>query len=190
MCVTLRYAAATNVNPGAAGTTGVHVFVANDCYDPDYTSTGHQPRGFDQLMPLFSHFTVTGSRIKVDFCARNANVYDQVCGIALRPLASTSSDLYDYIEGRRTVSSVVNSGPSSRHTTLSHSFDARSFFGLQDWPVGLDPYRGDSGSSPSERAYFHVFCAPIQAVDAANVDINCLLEFDVCFTEPVTPVES
>ena len=49
-------------------------FVANGAFDPNLTGVGHQPRGFDQFMAGYETFTVTGSKISVNF------VYDAYQG--------------------------------------------------------------------------------------------------------------
>ncbi len=48
----LRYTDSLTVQH-SFGNAGTYIFRANDCYDPDLTSTGHQPRGFDQFMSLY-----------------------------------------------------------------------------------------------------------------------------------------
>jgi len=69
----LRYFSVFTLNPGAAGSAGVQVFSANGLYDPDITSTGHQPRGFDQSSAMYKTFQVIKRMITVwfsrSFCA-------------------------------------------------------------------------------------------------------------------------
>jgi len=63
---TLRYS--TNISMGAAvGALNTWMFRANDLFDPDYSGTGHQPMGFDQLMSWYNHFCVVRSRIVCTF---------------------------------------------------------------------------------------------------------------------------
>jgi hypothetical protein len=187
--VRLVYTTVASVNPGAAGVCGVHVFRANDLYDTDVTGVGHQPRGFDQWMTMYSHFTVVASKIQVDFCSRDSSVYDAVGGICLRPVQATHSEINDYLESNGRVNSgVVNSGPSAHHLTRRLSFDSHEFFGVD--VLGPSQYRGNSGASPSELAYFHVFAAPIQHQDSTYIDLNVRLEFVAVLTEPVTPPDS
>jgi hypothetical protein len=72
----LRYHDSVPIN-AANGTVAGHVFRANSPYDPDYTASGHQPRYFDQIMPLYDHYQVLGSKITVKFI-NNSN--DHIVG--------------------------------------------------------------------------------------------------------------
>lgn len=49
----------------AAGANYHQVYRGGSMYDPDYTGTGHQPLGFDQIMALYSNFRVKASKIIV-----------------------------------------------------------------------------------------------------------------------------
>ncbi len=70
---TLLYTDEINLDPGVAGVAAYHSFRANDCFDPDETGVGHQPRGFDQIIPMYEHFTVIGSKMKATFMATVIN---------------------------------------------------------------------------------------------------------------------
>lgn len=48
-----------------AGVPSIYVFRGNSLFDPDYTSTGHQPYGFDQYASLYANYYVAGSKIKI-----------------------------------------------------------------------------------------------------------------------------
>lgn len=61
----LIYSDTVTLNPGA-GTLVHHDFRLNSLYDPDLTGTGHQPRGFDQLMAFYQRYRVYGC--KMDVC--------------------------------------------------------------------------------------------------------------------------
>jgi hypothetical protein len=55
--VELDYADMVYCN-SSSGTPGVYQFRLNSAFDPDYTSTGHQPMGFDQWSSYYNHYVV------------------------------------------------------------------------------------------------------------------------------------
>lgn len=65
----LRYATNITLDPTAEnlGATGSNVwqFSANGLYDPDITSTGHQPMFFDNYMSIYQRYRVMYSKISV-----------------------------------------------------------------------------------------------------------------------------
>lgn len=185
----LRYQTFATVNPGAGGQTGVYVMRCNGMFDPDVTGTGHQPRGYDQFATLYSHYTVLGARITVRAHTRNAAVYDQIFAVAVKASSVTHTDMNDYLEGRNVKSKMLDAGPSASGKQIVMNWSAKRFFGKKDI-LGDDLYRASFIANPSEQAFFHIVCAPIQAQDAANVDLDIRIDFIAAFTEPVLPNQS
>lgn len=60
--VKLPYADFFTINCGLA-TTEQYTYRMNSIYDPDYTSTGHQPMGFDQWKAFYEKYIVLGFKI-------------------------------------------------------------------------------------------------------------------------------
>lgn len=52
--------------------TGIQ-FRANSLYDPYYTGTGHQPRGFDQMAAFYNAYEVISCRYRVVISVPNSN---------------------------------------------------------------------------------------------------------------------
>lgn len=48
-----------------SGVGFVYSYRGNSLFDPDFTGTGHQPYGFDQLSALYHSYRVYGSKIRV-----------------------------------------------------------------------------------------------------------------------------
>ena len=59
---TLNYADSYAISPAVVP---VHVLRMNSIYDPDYTTTGHQPMGRDQLAELYNRYRVLGFSYEV-----------------------------------------------------------------------------------------------------------------------------
>lgn len=190
----LRYVGQTTLNPGVAGIAGVHVINAIGLYDPDITGVGHQPRGFDQIMAMYDHYQVIGSKITVSFTQQYGNTYNPMyVGIALKDDSTPYTDANDYLEGRNLVSTVmpahyVNNPATIR--TLSKTFSLRKFLSVTK-AMSSNQYRGTSGTNPNDSAYFHIFGAPVNSgADEPSFVINFRIDFIAVFTEPRQPASS
>lgn len=190
----LRYVGQTTLNPGVAGIAGVHVINAIGLYDPDITGAGHQPRGFDELMSMYDHYQVIGSKITVTFSQNYGSTYNPLyIGIALKDDNTPYTDVNDYLEGRNLISTIlpahyVNNPATAR--TLVKTFSLRKFLSVTK-AMSSNQYRGNSGANPNDSAYFHIFSAPINSgADEPSFVINFRIDFIVVFTEPRQPSAS
>lgn len=183
-CTKLRYSDYMLLDPGATGITGVNVFSANSLYDPDRTNAGHQPRGFDQLIQFYDHYTVIGAQITATFSMTDSNTYAQIAGVCLRDGVATDNDPNDYLEQGTVRSAVVqkqSGGGNSKVLTMR--FSPKKFLGRSK-PLADSQLKGSSSSSPSEEAFFHCFTAPMESVNAGAVSLYVVIDYIAVFTEP------
>lgn len=181
---TLRYCEyGISVNPGA-GLAGEYIFRANDVFDPNQSGVGHQPRGFDQLMPLFNHFTVIGSRIRVSAVNDDENV-GAILSCTLQGEGTTQLNPIDHLERQDVKYAVM--GPKNGSNTVgqvSMNCSVKRFFrktNLLDDPT----LRGDVSTSPTEQAYYHIGVYPHNGTtDLGAVDLMVLIDYIVTFHEP------
>lgn len=169
--------------PGAAGIAGQRFYRANSIFDPSATGVGHQPIGFDQLMIMYDHFTVIGSKIKVSL-ANTDGVHQSIVGITLTDDQTASGDLSTLIENGNTTHRLLapNNGDEKSIGILTKGFSADKFFGhkvMQD-----KQYSGDITANPTEQAYFMVWAAPMSQVDADDVKLLVQIEYTAILTEP------
>lgn len=180
----------------AAESVGTHVFSANGCYDPNITGVGHQPRGFDQVMALYDHYTVIGASIQVRFL-NNSTGTRPYCCIAVRDgtvAALTTRDLFEY--SNRVISarpvyrlSTADESGVGASSMLSSKVDIAKFLGRKD--VMDDPeLKGTVASNPVEQVNFHVSVSDPVTTAAANVQCQVLITYDVIFHEPKNPASS
>ena len=179
----------TTAGSASGSIPGVYVFSANGIYDPNITGTGHQPRGFDQIMPLFENWTVIGSKIRAKVHTLSSTATN-IVGITLMNTATALTDINDYMENPRTVKAIlpsanINGDPEA---TLSMTFDNK-FFGKND-PLDDPDLQGTSASNPPNQAYFHLWSNEL----SETVDISCRWLVDISyvsvFTTPVQPAAS
>jgi hypothetical protein len=172
-------------------TPGVHVFSANGLYDPDITGTGHQPRGFDQLIPLYDHYVVMKSVARVQLYSRSSDV-SIVGGIALLNVSAAQSDFIDYMEQARVEGSLLpyylTSGAQPEPRVHYLKFNAHEFMGIPD-PLTAGKLQGTISANPTDGAFFHIYAQASDGSTSSTTTALVELEYDVMFIEPV-PVAS
>lgn len=179
MTTKMRYSTRIQLSPTVLA--AVHVFRANDLYDPDFTGVGHQPRGFDQLMQLYDHFRVLYSKINVKFANGDGNLSQHV-GIALRDDSPAEANDIDYIEQGTVRSRVLGRSDSTPTGMLSLSCTPSKFLGQ---PATNSNMRGTVTTTPVELAFYHVFAQGLATASDPGV-VDCILTIDylVQLTEP------
>lgn len=159
--------AGVSINPGLAGSPGVYIYSCNGLYDPNYTASGHQPLGFDQVKELYQAYYVIRSRLKVFFYNSDAGT-PVIVGITIKNDTTALSDSNIYIEQPGTVWTVLTgNGKDNSCKTLSMTWDADKY---SKWNVqGHDVFAGTSGTNPDLQWYFHIWVAALDASTDPNV---------------------
>lgn len=173
-----------SINPGAGGTVASHVIGANCLYDPDITGVGHQPLGFDEMMAMYDHYTVIGSRIRCWF-ANTDTTQNQLIGIYVSDSSSPAADPRVIIEnGMGKYNYLQEHEAGARHTkqiTLGHS--VKKFNSVSNVLDRAD-LQGTATSNPSEKSYFHIWAASTNATDPGAVRLCYEIEYTAILTEP------
>jgi len=180
---TLKYCeGAINIDP-AIVSSNAYVFRCNDLYDPNYTGTGHQPTGFDQLMALYNKFVVYASKIKVTGFAPDSETLDTVVGVAVRDGTSITTTLEEYMEQTNTDWAVVPGGAGATPFTVKTAFDLTKWSSTS--PRTNDLVHGTSGAGPSKLWYYHVFNGATGAAENPSaLKATIEIEYKVKFFEP------
>jgi len=174
---------------GASGVPVTYMFRANDLFDPNYTGTGHQPMGFDQLMQWYNHFCVLSAKITVCFHSRNTNTTN--VGIRIDSTTAALTTIPQFLEIGGLVQDLVTpQGIAQSSVTLSLGVDISKIQGVKRAAMTADSsLRGSASASPTEVTFFHVNCWNA-AADAVSVWCDVLLEQVATFTEPRNLEES
>lgn len=184
---TLRYVDFFTLNPGAL-TPGKHVMSANGAYDPNITGGGHQPRGWDELIALYDHAVVIGSKITIQY-ANEDPTNPILVGITLKDTATTETNYNNYAEAGNTIYKQVGAqGSTGDNGKVSYSFNNK-FLGIFD-PMSEADVQNTSSTNPTEQAYYHVWAASPTGVDTSTVECTVSMEFIVVFKEPKVPTQS
>jgi len=170
--------------------TSTQVFRANDLFDPDFTSTGHQPMGFDQMMTFFNHFTVVWAKITCVFkCTSGSN--PTVC---LR--VDSDSTPLTVIDRIVEVGGCVTQNLESKNALgcskqLSMIVNIPKLQGVNEAAVTADStLRGNAAASPSEVTYFHITSWDTVATTTGSFTCDVILDQIAIFMEPRNIIES
>jgi len=187
-----KYNQEISLNPSAGGVAENHVFSANGLYDPDITTTGHQPYGFDQMMAMYNHFTVVGSKIKVTVPSNQAS-YPCRYAIFLRSESTSLSGLDPerLLEqpGHSRVLTLMPTNFSPNVGSVTYTFSAKKFFGVSN-VVGESQYRGSVTTNPTEGAYYLVMMLPQSTDDVSAQILHVEIEYTAVLTEPYELAQS
>ena len=184
-----RYVEHFLLDPGT-GTCSDYVFRANSMFDPNYTSAGHQPYGFDQWIGVFyNHFVVLGSKASAIFTSPSESVGagTVLCGIELKDSTSAITGQYasQIMERPRgNFKLMLNSDTSRGAVKVNKKFSAKNFFRVKDI-IGDDVYKGSASTNPSEQSYFHVWAAAQdQVTNIAAINVTLTIDYIVALLEP------
>lgn len=182
----------TGVTLSTAGSLFKLQFNMNSIYDPYYTGTGHQPRGYDQLSQLYEKYTVLNARAKVTFMNNGAS--DLYVGLGVRDSNSSSSVLNDELEYHGSKGGILQrktdgTNPAGQNTVRSFSVSTnmKSFTGEDD--VYADNNSALMGANPTNQVILDVFATSIQAV-AGSFTVLVEITYDVMLREPKSPAIS
>lgn len=184
--VNMRYVAQVSLTSDT-GTMGRYVFRANSCYDPDYTGTGSQPRGFDQWGSFYQSYTVIGSKIRM-YCNdsnQTTNTFPFLFGVQLTTdLASVSTNYIDIVEQGREKFCIYNRNQNAKRG-ISKGFSMKKLFNLTNVRDNQQEHGAHWGNNPTEVAYFTVWQQPQDKASTMTNNYLIIMDFSVLMSEPV-----
>jgi len=190
MPVKMRYNDSFSLDP-IASLASNHVFSCNGLFDPNITATGHQPRGFDEIIAMYDHYVCIASKITVTV----ANPHERACivGIVVKDGVTTTADPEDLMENRYMKYITIpgrNGEVGESVRTISMKVNPNKFLGRSK-PMADPELKGSSTSNPAEGCFFHVFCYLIDpSVEQGALTAQVVLDYTSVFIEPKQPFKS
>lgn len=178
----MRYLARFSLNPGNLGAAAHKLLRPDSIFDPDASGVGHQPRGHDQLTPLYKKYRVTACKMKFKFGCQTNTAVNYAVGATIRRDGATQPDITDYVEG----------GPYTKWRYLSSEGQNGAFFSLTYRPRilfgkswGDDDFALVGANPATTAAYCHVWAAPAgsNTADAQTVYVDVLMDFWIQLAE-------
>lgn len=151
----LGYFSAVRITESASGVGNFNSFRLNDLYDPDFTGTGSQPVGFDQVSALYTRFRVLKVAVSIDWVKRgttsSAYAVAYPSAQSTLPAGCQAWPLQPYAKS----GAICLGGPSMFHTSMV--CDLPKILGLTraQYMDEID-FTCTNSSSPTRSPYLHV----------------------------------
>lgn len=164
--VKLKYCQNLQLGNGATSTASHHMS-CNSLYDPDVTSIGHQPYGYDTWTTLYGKYRVLSSKIVVRFVAKQGT--QNVC-VGVLPVNVVDSDLSFPTMLER---------PGCYYKTLTTQFPTMI---TRKWSLRRvknddgEAYSSGVTDSPANQDYFRIWCATPDGGYIVENSIGCVVE--------------
>lgn len=187
-----------NLSPdNITGLTGSeYAFRLGSLFDPDFTGTGHQPWGFDQLAAIYQQYNVYRVKIQVKVVTANYGGGTSIPFLAvnLRPNGSAYNlnSKYGWEIQERSGNTVINCNRSAE-TDIAWETDVflADIEGLTKEEYTSDTaYKAYSTASPQKTPYMSIACGSFNEVAGASVAVMVSFVFYTNWTSPVVPGQS
>lgn len=166
---------------GGTGSMGKYYYGANTLYDPDITTTGHQPYCWDQWIALYNHAYVRSSVIKIT--GYNTGGTIAVIGVYLSDDSTVYSDWTTFSESNRgTMKVMPYQTNQEKPAVVTAKFNHSSFF--KGRPNGGAEFLNTVSANNSELAVYSIYLQDSQRAGDAGFKGIIEVVYDVVFTEP------
>lgn len=173
-------------------TTGAlsrYEFIANGLYDPNFTGTGHQPYGFDQLIALYSYAVVHGCKSRVT-CHNPAGYESMYVLLQQGPsVLSLPAGMGEAVERCPSDQWGVTTAYSPLKLRANGTTEEFLSVPLSQQLAETNLY-SSSASNPSLYWYVRLYTQPTDGASTAHLRALVELEFDVTFVKPIQVVTS
>lgn len=178
--VTQTYIDTINLT-STSGVPATYRFSANGLYDPNITSTGHQPIFYDQLAALYDHYVVLGSKIEATWVNQTSTTPPTVYSFIINDDTTVvSSDPATLGEQTGAKKKVVGYGNSDAHR-MTLNYSARKIHGRG--VLANNSLQGNVNSMPSDQTYYDFHFRALDGVSTAAVSIEFKITYIVVWKE-------
>lgn len=167
-----------------AGAVGSYLFSLNDCYDPNYSGTGHQPLGFDQWSVFYRSYIVEKAKVRVEIL--NYSAFQAVAGVLLDNNASIPATGDTIMEQPTAESRLVfaQNPPYTPPQVFTKSVNMSEWFNVPNVLDDVQRFGAKTSASPSNICYLAIWGRELGASNTTNIYFKVLLEQTVVFSEP------
>lgn len=173
--VTMYYRAFNNLTVPVGGTCVSHVLNLASIFDPDYTSTGHQPIGHDQWATYYTNYRVDSAIVKATFThGATGETIPLLVGINMDLDATLHSNVVNtMMEHQRGKYQKLLLPNSREKAILRGKYQLSKFRKKKD--IKDDDHIAAFGANPTKPAYLHLWAGGFNG-NAATEDISVQFE--------------
>jgi len=166
----------------SSGAVGQYLWSCNGMYDPDVTSTGHQPLLFDQFAAIYDHYCVIGSKITLKCMPADAEYSVPMTVLLMRnddtSLISTSPIVNAEQIGASIKFLQMDAG---KELVLTKGFSAAKTFGKS--PDIQGKLIGSGTTMPAEQTYFQLLTQTTDQATTQSIIIYFSIEYIAVWSE-------
>lgn len=183
--MTHKYVETISISTPSVASYNGYQYRANGMFDPRVGTGGHQPLGYDQMVALYNHWTVIGSRIRFKIVRDKSTDSRVIQACTYLDDDSTLPPTYEALLEQNRLRSVVmgsatSTGEGERFITLSNKFSARKQFGTG--ALSKDSLQGSATADPTEQSYFVLAVTSPSSV-AQSLIVQVEIEYIAVWTE-------
>jgi len=155
-----------------------YVFTGNGLYDPDVTSTGSQPAGYDEWSLFYSRYRGLGASITVKFINNSATIGTYVSVLAT-PVSTGVSTVTDAACQPYCVWGRVGAETGNNVLTLKMSMSSGKIFGQNIQYDDL--FAAATSANPSRLWYYIINCSTADATTNLDMEYVVVINYSVKF---------
>lgn len=181
----LVYTDYISIAPGAQ--VGQYVYRGNSLFDPDYTSTGHQPYYFDQIANIYSRYRVYASSIHVELMNNVGTSPVTLTVIPSTNIVTVTAGTY-FEEYPRAKSAKLLGVSGYQTSQVRHRVTTTEILGLRGSQINDEDYSALTGSNPLQLWYWTIAARDLNPTNV-SITLKVTLRFDCEFFDriEVTP---
>jgi len=158
-----------------------HVYSCNGLYDPDITTSGHQPMYFDQFGALYNHYCVIGSKIRVKVIPVSSSQSAGYCCISVNDDSTVTPTSIEALQEQSSGKGTVIPASSNNITTMTSSWSARKNWGKNVLSNTL--FRGSTSANPTEQQYYIISLGALDNIGPLSFYLEVEIQYIAIWNE-------
>lgn len=159
-----------------AGAMASHEWRANSIYDPDYTSTGHQPMFRDVYAGIYNKYRVLSSKITIKAVPYPGETHASV--LYLDDSTGLGANI-SVIREQNMAKSEALVESQGKNNTISLIYSAKKVFGKDN----DDETLSSVGSNPANQQLFQFATQNLNSANGTNCQLMVTIEYWVQFSD-------